>query len=181
MAQQTGSGVARSGASNRATVAERVRTSLEAMRRSAREFADEVPGVDGMFRLPKANRDQAVLNAARTFAANAEPLEAQFERQMLGPGFFAALAADIAAFEQALSAQRRGRDTRVAATAAIEKATALGMKTVRSLSTLMLNRFGDDPAALAAWKSACKIHAVGGRGPTPAPAHEHTEPVKDAA
>ena len=178
-AQQTGAGLARSGASNRTKVRERVRSSLEAMRRSAREFADEVPSSDDLFRLPKSNRDQAVLNAARTFVANAEPLTPMFARQMLGPEFFAALEADVAAFEQALSAQRRGRDARVAATAAIEAATARGLRTVRSLNTLMLNRFGEGTAMLATWKSACRIHALGARGS--APAAEPTAPVKDAA
>ena len=179
-AQEAGAGVARTGASNRARVRERVRDGLEAMRRSAREISEEVSGIDSQFELPRSNRDQAVLGAARTFVANAEALKPMFARQMLGAEFFAAFEADIAAFEEALSVQRRGREARVSATAAIEKAIARGVRTVRSLNTLMLNRFSEGTAVLAAWKSACRIHSPNVRGSAPAAEAAHPTPTTPA-
>ncbi len=163
-AQQAGSGVARTGASNRAALRERVRERLNAMRRSAREIAIELPGVDGQFRFPRSNGDQALIGAARSFVERAGPLRPQFSRQMLDADFFAALEFDVEAFEQALSDQRRGRDTRTTATVAIAGAIDRGAKSVRSLDTLILNRYGGEQTVLAAWRSARRVHSANVRG-----------------
>ena len=38
------------------------------------------------------------------------------------------------------------------------------MRTVRSIDTLMRNRFGEDETVLAAWKSASRVHSPAVRG-----------------
>ena len=91
------------------------------------------------------------LSAARAFAADAAPLVAAFVRHERPGDFLERLNRHIAEFEQALSRQTDGVETRVAATAAIDAAIDHGMNAVRRLDVIVENKFEDDPATLAAW------------------------------
>src|SRR6185369_2455384 len=115
---------------------------------------------------------QALLGAARAFVSDAEPLQAEFTQHELPAEFFAKLDADIAAFERALAVQTRGREARIAATAAIDSMVANGVRAVRQLDTIVRNKFAADPATLSAWTSVSRIRHTGGaarpRQPEPA-------------
>jgi hypothetical protein len=161
-----GNGAAREGTANRALARQTLRDDLEVIGRTARTIALRLPNVGEKFRLPVAARDQALLDAARAFAADAVPLAAEFALHELSSAFFAKLDADIAAFEQAFSQQRKGRETRIAATAAIEATLLHGVRSARQLDTIMRNRFAGDPVSLQAWSSARRIQRTG-RGPRP--------------
>jgi hypothetical protein len=154
--QSAGAAAVREGSASRRLARETLRDDLEVISRTARALADEMPPLREKFRLPPTGRDQALLDAARAFAADAEPHAAEFARHELGEEFFAKLEADIAAFERALAAQRRGRETRIAATAAIDDAIDDGVRAVRRLDTIVRNKFAADPVALQAWTSASR-------------------------
>ena len=67
--QATGRGAAQSTTTSKASVREDLRDTLMALNRTARVLAYETPGVDDKFRFPHNSSDQALLNAARAFAA----------------------------------------------------------------------------------------------------------------
>jgi hypothetical protein len=165
VAQATGSGAAREGAANRRQARAALRDDLEAITRTARDMSDQLPNVVEKFRLPPTGRDQALLDAARSFATEAAPLRAEFARRELGEAFFARLAADIVSFETAFRVQIRGREARVAATAAIDDALAAGVRAARKLGTIVRNKFADDPVVLQEWASASRVQRARGSRP----------------
>jgi hypothetical protein len=137
-----------------------------------------VPAHDGKFRLPPALRAQSLLDMARALVSEAAPFKAQFAELALDDAFFAKVDRDVATFEQALTAQRRGRDTRTVAKAAIEQAIERGAAVVRELGALVHNFYGTDPVTLSAWEAASHTRS-GGRGGrprgTPEQPHEATQ------
>jgi hypothetical protein len=168
VAQATGTGIVREGAANRRKLREALRDDLEAMMRTARDMSDRLPNIVAKFRTPPRGRDQALLDTALAFAAEATPLKAEFAQHELGEAFFAKLEADIAAFDAVFTAQMRGRETRVAATAAIADALASGMRAARKLGTIVKNKFAGDPVTLQAWASASRIQrSRSARAPQP--------------
>lgn len=156
-AQLDADGVARAGSSDRSAARARIRARLEAIGRTAAVLAAGDESVRERFRLPSTGRDQALVNAARVFLANAEPLMGQFAEHELNGDAFAALAADVATFESALTRQRRGHDARVEATAAIRSTISDATRAVRTLDTIMKNRLPAGSAAFSAWKAASRI------------------------
>jgi hypothetical protein len=157
VAQAAGGGAAREGAANRRLARKTLRDDLEAMGRTARIISVRLPNVGEKFRLPITERDQALLDSARAFAADARPLAAEFALHEMSATFFAKLDADIAEFEQSLAEQRGGREARIAATAAIGATLASGLRSVRQLDTVIRNKFAGDSVTLMAWASARRV------------------------
>ena len=115
-------GAAREGTSTRAAAREALREDLEAINRTARAMAEDTPGINDKFRLPRGINDQNLLNAARAFAADAAPLSAQFRQHEMPANFLQDLTADIAALETAINHQSGGVGDHVAAGVAIDEA-----------------------------------------------------------
>jgi hypothetical protein len=139
---------------------ESLRESMQAITRTARVMAIDTPGLENKFRLPRSGSDPALLQAARAFAADALPLKAEFLRHEMPESFIDDLKEDIAELERAMGQQNTGRGAHVSATASVESAAERGMNAVRKLHVLVLNKFREDPATLAAWESA--RHVEGG-------------------
>jgi hypothetical protein len=153
-AEASGLGTAREGTSTRAAAREALREDLEAISRTARAMAEDTPGIDDKFRLPRGNNDQALLSAARAFAADAAPLSAQFISHEMPADFLTDLGTDIANMEAAISHQASGVGDHVAAGAAIDDTIDVGSVIVRKLDAIVRNRYRNDPAILAEWTSA---------------------------
>jgi hypothetical protein len=146
-----------------------LRDDLEAINRTARAMANEVPGIDEKFRVPRAENDGLLLQAARAFVTDATPLSAQFIAHELPSNFIADLIADIAAMEAAISDQSGGLGTHVAAGAAIDDMIDSGVLTVRKLDAIMKNKYWNDPARLAEWTSASHTERAPRRSEAAAP------------
>jgi hypothetical protein len=153
----SGKRTASQGGRTKAVARDELQRKLEAIRRTARVMASKTPGLDDKFRLPGRLKDQELLSTARAVAADAVPLESEFIRRGLPQTFLADLAVDIEDFEQAINQKIRGRETHVAANAAIDELIAEGMGVVRELDAIMRNTFADEPATLAAWLSASHV------------------------
>ena len=69
--QASGVGAARQETATRAEARAALRDDLEAINRTARAMAEETPGINDKFRVPRETNDQAPLNAARAFATDA--------------------------------------------------------------------------------------------------------------
>lgn len=141
---------------------------LEAVNRTARAMALSMPGLDDKFRLPRNTGTQNWLAAARSFAADADPLKAEFIRRGLPENFLDELEAGITAVEQIINRKGQATSESVAATAAIDETIERGMQTVRELDAIVRNVFRDNAAALAEWQSARHIER--------APRHTPTQP-----
>ncbi|MET0626239.1 MAG: hypothetical protein ABW250_25115 [Pyrinomonadaceae bacterium] len=144
---------------------------LAIIRRTALSIAAVVHGLDDKFRLPRKPTDRELLDAARAFLANAEPLKAEFLRRELPESVFQDLAANIAAFEAALNTQHAGKTESITAGASIDAAFERGTNALRQLDPIVRNKLHDDPAALAAWETARRTERAARRAsPTKAPA-----------
>ena len=150
----SGVGVARQGTTTRGQAIDAVREDLEAISRTAAAMADEVPGIEDKFRLPRNNGVQHLLSAARAFFVDATPLKAQFIARELPADFLEDLQADIDALEAAISKQGSGVGSHVAAGAAIDDAIGRGTETVRKLDAIVRNKYANNPPVLAEWSSA---------------------------
>lgn len=146
---------------SRAGAREALRESLQAITRTARAMALDTPGLENKFRLPRSGSDQALLNTARAFAADAAQVKAAFIRHELPTTFLEDLQMDIADLERAIGSQNTGRGAHVTATASIDAAVERGMNAVRKLDAIVRNKFRNDPATLAAWESARHIERAG--------------------
>ena len=139
---------------------EALRESMQAIARTARVMAIDMPGLENKFRLPRSGSDPALLQTARAFAADALPLKAEFLRHEMHASFLEDFKEDIADLERAMGQQNTGRGAHVSATASVETAAERGMNAVRKLDAIVRNKFRDDPATLAAWESARHIEST---------------------
>jgi hypothetical protein len=161
-------GAARQGTTTRAEARDALRELMEAIRRTARVMALDVPGLDDKFRVPPVDNDQLLLTSARAFLTDATPLAAQFIAHELPTNFLQNLADAIAALETAMSEQSSGVGNAVAARAAIEETVDQGMDMKRKLDAIVKNKYANNPAVLAEWASASHIER--------APKHKATAP-----
>ena len=98
--QTSGIGAAQSIAATKSGVREDLREMILAINRTARALAFDTPGLENKFRLPRGTNDQALLNAARAFAADAAPLKAAFLKHEMPADFIERLTQLIAVFEK---------------------------------------------------------------------------------
>jgi hypothetical protein len=72
------SGQCRSATTSKAAARKALWQSLDAIRRTARALALDIPGLDQRFRLPRGNSDRRLINSARAFALDARESAAMF-------------------------------------------------------------------------------------------------------
>lgn len=174
-AQASGRNAARQSTAGKAAVRAALREDMEIISRTARAMSLVTPGLAERFRLPRKANHQTLLETARAFLGDAEPLKAEFLRHSVPERVFRDLAANIAAFDAALNGQYTGSESSVTAVAAIDAGIDLGMNAVRRLDAIVRNRLGEDAASLAAWESARHIERAS-RGAAPG---EPEEPPQD--
>lgn len=168
-AEASGRGEARQGTETRTQARAALRDDLEAINRTAKAMADDVPGIDDKFRVPRNNNDLQLLTAARAFKADADPLKAQFIAHELPADFIEDLQADINALEAAISNQASGIGDSVAAGAGIDATVSNGVEIVRKLDAIVRNKYTNNPAALAEWTSASHTERAPRRAASAAP------------
>jgi hypothetical protein len=156
-AQSSGRSRVRETTSSKAAARDELMRDLEAISRTARAMALTTPGLDDKFRIPHNQSNQAVLATARAAATDALPLKAEFIKRGLPDDFIDDLEADIEILEQAITSKVQGKESHVAATAAIDREIERGMNAVRELDPVVRNKFASDPATLAAWLSATHV------------------------
>jgi hypothetical protein len=153
-AQTSGIGSVQQATVSRAGAREALRADMHAIARTARVMALDTPGLENKFRLPRGGGDQALLQAARTFAAEAVAFKAEFIRHEMPNSFIEDLLSDIANLERTMGGQVTGREAHISASVSIEEMAERGMNAVRRLDAIVRNRFRDEPAVLAAWEYA---------------------------
>jgi hypothetical protein len=153
-AEASGHGDARQGTELRALARAALRERMEGIVRTARALGNEVPGIEDKFRMPRGSNDRDLINAARAFKADAEPLKAHFIAHEMPADFLDELQEDIDDFESAVSDQSSGVGNRVAAGAALDELIQRGNDIVRKLDAIVRNKYANNAAVLAEWTSA---------------------------
>ena len=92
--------------------------------------------------------------------AEATPIKSDFIRFGMPEDFLEDLAADIAAFEQAITQQSQGLEQQTSGTAAMDETIDRAMKALRQLDTIMRNVLRDDIGMLTAWMTASHVERV---------------------
>jgi hypothetical protein len=172
--QYSGRGSAREGTVSKAVAREALRDELDAIIRTARALALDMPGIDDKFRPPRGSGDQTVLHAARAFARDAAPLAAEFIKHDMPDDFLANLQSDIDDFEEAIRDHEAGKDTHVAARAGIDAAIDDGLAAVQRLDAIVPNRLRNDEARLALWERARRVEYRSSRAKSEAAAEPKT-------
>ena len=152
--QSSGSGTARQSTIGKGAARAALLEDLSIIRRTARSMSVVTPGLDEKFRIPRNPSAQELLDTARAFLADAEPLKAEFLRREVQERVFQDLAANIAAFESALSGQNTGKEESVTAVASIDAAIDRATDALRQLDPIVRNKLHNNTATLAAWESA---------------------------
>jgi hypothetical protein len=114
-------------------------------------------GLDGKFHMPRSAGDQALLNSARAFAADAPAFSAQFLSLGLATDFIAHLEADIADFETAISAKGTDTGAQASATGGMDDTAQKAAVALHILNTVVKNANKNDPAKLAEWATASHV------------------------
>jgi hypothetical protein len=114
-------------------------------------------GLDGKFRLPRSGGDQALLNSARAFAADAPAFSAQLISLGLAADFIAHLNADITAFETVITAKGAAASAQAGATGGLEDAAHKAAVALHVLNTVVKNTCKNNPAKLAEWATASHV------------------------
>ena len=150
-------GAAQSIAATKSTFREDLRELVAAINRTARVLAYETPGLENKFRLPRGTNDQALLNSARAFAADATPLKAAFLKHEMPADFIERLNQLIADFEKASTEKAAAVGSHVAAKIAMDEILSRGLQAVRQMDVIIRNKFNGDPAMLANWTRASHV------------------------
>jgi hypothetical protein len=114
-------------------------------------------GLDGKFHMPRSGGDQALLNSARAFAADAPAFSALFLSLGLPTDFIAHLNTDIADLETAISAKGSGQLTQAGATGGLDDTAHKAAVALHVLNTVVRNKYKNDPAKLAEWTTASHV------------------------
>lgn len=156
-AQSLGHGAAKTSTGAKKAARESLRQQLRAISKTARSMNSISPELGATFRLPKNNGDGALLNTARAVLEAATPLKAEFLKREMPESFLDDLAATINTFEAADTSKNTNREKRVGATAFLKQALERGRALKQELDAIVRNKFRNDPAKLAAWKTATHV------------------------
>jgi hypothetical protein len=165
--QTSGLAAARESTSGKAVARNALRSELEMMTRTARAMAIDTPGLDDKFRLPRSNADQALLNAARAYRADAEPLKADFIAHAMPEDFLETLDELVGDFEEQMATGNRNAAAHIAASAAIDAEIERGMTVARRLDPIVRNKYHNNPGVLAVWTSARHVERAGRKAAKP--------------
>jgi len=168
--QASGRGAERENFTERAVARDALQQTLLAIKRTAHAIAQEIPGYDIKFRVPRKRNDERLIAAARGFAQDIEPMADRFIAHGHPTTFVADLSAEIEAFARTIVDGSVARGTHVAAAAGIRKGLDEGVAVVQRLDAIVPLAIGDDVERLAMWNGARRVTR-------PAPPVEQPAPV----
>lgn len=150
----------REGSKARRVVAKRLRESMRDIAEIAKSLDEEGTdsGAAEGFRMPRSGSYASLSASAAAFAENAEPRKALFIERGLVATFVTDLTTLVTELGSTGSEREVGRAKRVGGTASLEIVCNDGMRAVRSLRSIMRVRLRNNPAELAAWTTAARVH-----------------------
>jgi hypothetical protein len=156
--QDTGSTEFRGGSSYRQMVAEQLRAQMRPINKIARALKPELyPTAREQFKMPPSGSYPKLISRAETFIDAIAPIKVAFTDRGLPATFDTALAAKKAELVAATGIKNAGRATQVGGTAGLFAKSRAGLDILHELDAILSFQYRDNPALLAAWKSACHI------------------------
>lgn len=134
-----------------------LREHLEWIAGTARLIEKYNPALAGQCMAPDKRQKKALVNTARQFLAEAEPLQEEFFAYEMPHDFLDDLRATIAEFEPAPIAEGQRPFTRQEADALIKDTLKRGPGIIESLDVVVRNKYRDQKAVLADWKKASRV------------------------
>ncbi len=135
-----------------------LRALLAAMSDTSETIALDFPEFKDKFRRPRTNiNDQNLLTTARSFHAEATPVQARFIEYDMPANFLDTLTSLIEDFEQSINQQNVGAGGRRSNIVAIDTALNAAEQELEKLDTAFRNKFANDAATLAAWEAAHRL------------------------
>jgi hypothetical protein len=125
--------------------------------RTARQVARVERRIEQTFVMPKPRTDTALIEAARLFQREAEPMADRFVGLGMPSTFLIDLRERTDRFEQAVRNRSDARTKAAAATAAFDAAMRRGLDAVMAFDVIVANTYPDDPVLLAVWKGSRRI------------------------
>ncbi len=157
------------GTSDKQDVRETLTRLVNTLSDTAEALAADHPEISGVFRRLKSNSNERTLLAtARSFAGAAPRFRNLLVEADLPPDIVERLKAGISNFEESSSRKERGASAKASAEAALDDAFRRADQELERLDVFVRNKFGDDPATMAAWERARHLerprHSKNGRG-----------------
>jgi hypothetical protein len=130
------------------------------MNRAANSMADEIEGVEDLFRLPRRRSEQNWLAVGRTFYNDSEAYEEAFLDYDLPAEFRADLLALINAVEAAASGADSSAAQTGGATGGLVAAFREAGKYSNKLNGIVENKYDNNAQKLSEWKTAAHLEAA---------------------
>jgi len=140
---------------------------LRKINRAANALAEEIDGIEDLFRMPRRRSEENWLAAARAFYTDSAPFEDDFINYDLSATFRDDLMALIAAIEAAASAADTAEEQRGGATGGLIDEFRQAGKLSRRLNAIVRNKYDGNAQKLAAWEIASHLEAAPKRTPKP--------------
>ena len=152
----------RAGTTLREAAHETLRKQLQRISGTASAIAIDTPGLDGHFRMPNRNRDQALIQGAKVFVHAAEPLKKAFVQHRLPNSFIEDLDAAARQLERTIQEQVSSKTKRAHAATALGDDLAQCLKLLKRVDAIVGNTLADNAPLMAEWD----VTRRAGRGPT---------------
>lgn len=133
---------------------------LQMMNRAAKAMADEIDGIENLFRMPRRRSTDVWLATARAFQADSAPYEAGFLEYDLPPSFRADLTTLIGEVESAQSAAEIAGAGRAGATGGLTELFKEAGKLSNKLDAIVKNKYRNSARKLAGWAVASHVEAA---------------------
>ena len=135
-------------------------TQMRAINSTARSIDNLFPGMKDQFKMIHGNNDQATLNRARAYITEATPIQDRFTDRGLPATFLTDLQTTIDAVEEADNHQSAALAAQTSATARVAAALKELRAAMKEFEAIAGNTYRNDPATLAAFKSANRVESA---------------------
>lgn len=133
---------------------------LQMMNRAAKAMADEIDGIENLFRIPRRRSTDVWLATARAFQTDSAPYEAEFLEYDLPASFRADLTALIGEVESAQAAAEIAGAGRAGATGGLTDLFKEAGNLSNKLDAIVKNKYRGNAQKLAAWAVASHVEAA---------------------
>lgn len=133
---------------------------LRMMNRASNALADEVDGIENLFRMPRKTSTAVYLATARTFYNDSAAYEKEFKDYELPATFRADLQTLINDVESASNTADAANASRAGATGGLRELFAEAGKLSNKLDAVVRNKYRADAQKLAAWTVASHVEAA---------------------
>lgn len=127
---------------------------LQKMNRAAKAMADDVDGIEDLFRMPRRRSEEIWMATARAFYNDSAAFDADFQEYDLPATFRADILSLITRIEGAQADADSAREQTGGATGGLVAAVRDAGRFSRKLNAIVRNKFFNDPRRLAAWTIA---------------------------